>query len=191
MKKSQLLKRTLCHRKSKYSLSLFPRYRQMPPKDSIEQNKSSSLEIKCRSARVEVDYSSWNLVYWQVVTKSNLPLLWNFDFSSRYFCQFSWYFFASISFGDGCFQFQDNKVSLKQAPGKTRYFSQNSSVSPPLTATSDFKCCPYRCSVLLVCVSHSWQMPLILSGSWSARHTGHQCWEHFGWCPVRDHCPPG
>ena len=33
------------------------------------------------------------------------------------FCRFSSYFFASITFGDGFFQFQDNKVSLKQAPG--------------------------------------------------------------------------
>ena len=30
---------------------------------------------------------------------------------------FSSYFFVSIPFGDGFFQFQDNKVSLKQAPG--------------------------------------------------------------------------
>ena len=30
---------------------------------------------------------------------------------------FSSYFFAFITFGDGFFQFQDNKVSLKQAPG--------------------------------------------------------------------------
>ena len=33
---------------------------------------------------------------------------------------FSLYFFASITFGDGFFQFQDNKVSLKQAPGHNR-----------------------------------------------------------------------
>ena len=33
------------------------------------------------------------------------------------FCLFSSYFFASITFGDGFFQFQDNKVRLKQAPG--------------------------------------------------------------------------
>ena len=34
-----------------------------------------------------------------------------------FFLLFSSYFFASITFGDGFFQFQDNKVSLKQAPG--------------------------------------------------------------------------
>ena len=27
------------------------------------------------------------------------------------------FFFASATFGDGCIQFQDNKVSFKQAPG--------------------------------------------------------------------------
>ena len=42
-------------------------------------------------------------------------LLVNFDFSPL-FCLFSSYFFASITFGDGFFQFQDNTVSLKQAP---------------------------------------------------------------------------
>ena len=29
---------------------------------SIEQNKSSSLETKCKMARIEVDYSSSNLI---------------------------------------------------------------------------------------------------------------------------------
>ena len=38
----------------------------------MEKNKSSSLEIKCTIARIEVDYSSWNLIYLQAVKKSNL-----------------------------------------------------------------------------------------------------------------------
>ena len=33
---------------------------------------------------------------------------------------FSSYFFVSIAFGDGFFQFQDKKVSLKQAPRHNR-----------------------------------------------------------------------
>ena len=44
-------------------------------------------------------------------------------------CLFSSYFFASLTFGVGFFQFQDNKVSLKQVLAiimKTRYFSQDS-----------------------------------------------------------------
>ena len=49
-------------------------YRQMPSniqlhlinlKDSIKQNRSSSIKIKCRIARMEVDYSSSNLFLWQ------------------------------------------------------------------------------------------------------------------------------
>ena len=78
---------------SKISFSFFPRhiakchqiYNFIESSDSIEQNKRISLEIKCRIARIEVDYSSWNLIYWQAVRKSNLPFLWSFDFSSRYF----------------------------------------------------------------------------------------------------------
>ena len=33
------------------------------------------------------------------------------------FCLFSSYTVASITFGDGFFQFQDNKVRLRQSPG--------------------------------------------------------------------------
>ena len=35
-------------------------------------------------------------------------------------CLFSSYFFASITFGDGFFQFQDNKGSFQQSPGRNR-----------------------------------------------------------------------
>ena len=40
-----------------------------------------------------------------------------FWLSYSLFCQLSSYLFHSITFGDGFFQFQDNEVSLKQAPG--------------------------------------------------------------------------
>ena len=37
------------------------------------------------TARIEVNYSSCNLIYWQAAKKSNLLFLWKFDFFSRYF----------------------------------------------------------------------------------------------------------
>ena len=83
----------------KIQLSCFKKY-------SIEQNKSSTLVIKCTIARIEVDYSS-----------SNLPLILVTLTFLAVICLFSSYFFASITLGDGFFQFQDNKVRLKQAPG--------------------------------------------------------------------------
>ena len=52
-----------------------------------------------------------------MVKKSNLPFLRKFGLSYLLFCRFSLNFFTSITFGDGFFQFQDNKVSLKQALG--------------------------------------------------------------------------
>ena len=46
-----------------------------------------------------------------------LAILVKFCPSKPLVCLFSSYFFASIAFGDGFFQFHDNKLSLKQAPG--------------------------------------------------------------------------
>ena len=69
--------------------------------------------MKCGIARIEVEI--WFID--RQTKKSNLPFLWNFDYSSHYFaCLTSKYFFAFITFGDGFFQFEDNKLSLKQAP---------------------------------------------------------------------------
>ena len=59
------IKETLPRRNNKTSLSLFPRYiakchqvyNLVESKDPIEQNKSSSLEVKCKITRIEVDYS--------------------------------------------------------------------------------------------------------------------------------------
>ena len=46
-----------------------------------------------------------------------LAILVKFWLFQPLFCLFNSYFFASITFGDGFFQFQENKVSWKQAPG--------------------------------------------------------------------------
>ena len=57
----------------------------------------------------------------------------NFDLSSRYFACLGHISLLSTTFGDGFFQFQDNKVSLKQDPGhnhETRYFIRD---TVPLT----------------------------------------------------------
>ena len=45
-----------------------------------------------------------------------LAILVKFCLFSPLFCLFSSYFFTSITFGSGFFQFEDNKVNLKQAP---------------------------------------------------------------------------
>ena len=85
-------------------------------KDYIEQNKSSSWEIKCRIARIEVDNSSWNLNSWPPVKKSNLPILWNFVISSCYFVCLVHISLLRSLLVMVFFQFQDNRVSWKQVP---------------------------------------------------------------------------
>ena len=52
-------------------------------KYSKEQNKRRSLEIKCKIVRIEVDYSSSNLILWQAVKKLKLPFLCNFHVFSH------------------------------------------------------------------------------------------------------------
>ena len=112
--------------KQNFAQVIFTLYRQTPlniqlswkklKKASTEQNKSRSLEIECRTIRIEVDYSSWNLIYWQAVKKSNLPFLLNIDFSSCYFvCLVHISLILSLLWMV-LFQFPDNKVSLKQVP---------------------------------------------------------------------------
>ena len=117
---------TLSRRNSKISLSLFPRYiakchqiyNLVGLKDSIEQNKSSSLEIKCRIGRIEVDYSSWNLIHWKAVKKSNLPFLWNLKFSNGYFvCLVHVSSLLSLLVMFFFSNFKIKKVGLKPAPG--------------------------------------------------------------------------
>ena len=56
---------------------------------------------------------------WTGGQKSNLPFVCKFYYFSRYFFGFlfSSYFFAPITFGDGFFQFKDNRVlSLNHVP---------------------------------------------------------------------------
>ena len=53
------------------------------------------------------------------------------------FCLFSSYFFASTTFSDGFFQFQDNKVSLKHAPGHNHENTIFQSVQCPSTCNYD------------------------------------------------------
>ena len=50
----------------------------------------------------------------QEIKLANLVKFWLF---LPLFCLFSSYFFAFFTFGDGFFQFQDNKASLNQAYG--------------------------------------------------------------------------
>ena len=74
-------------------------------KDCIEQNRSSSFEVQCRIARMEVDYSSSKLISRQAIKKSKLPFLWNFAFLAFiltlwliFLCfQNVWRFFLPIS----------------------------------------------------------------------------------------------
>ena len=61
--------KTLPLRNDKISLTFISMlYRQMI-KHSLEQNRSSSLEVKCRIARIEVGYSSSKLISRQAVEK--------------------------------------------------------------------------------------------------------------------------
>ena len=82
----------------------------------MEQNRSSSLEIKWRISRIEVDNISSSLILWQAVKESKLPLSLNFDFMAS-FCLlpiFSWL----CHFWRFFFLFRDNKaIGLQQAPG--------------------------------------------------------------------------
>ena len=63
------LRETISQKWQNFAKLISTLYRQMPvniqlvKKDSIAQNKSSSLKIKCRIARIEVNYSSGNLIY--------------------------------------------------------------------------------------------------------------------------------
>ena len=57
---------------------------------------------------------------------------------------FNSYFFASITFGDGFFQFQDNKVSLKQAPGHNH---ENTIFHPGQ--------CPFKCALRELLLMHA------------------------------------
>ena len=66
------------------------------------------------------DWSGLQFITFDFLTggqKIKLDILVEFWLFWPLFCLFGSYFFASITFGDGFFQFQDNKVSLKQAPG--------------------------------------------------------------------------
>ena len=81
-------------RNTKISLSIFScfitkcpqTYNLVKQKDYINQNRSKSLEIKCRIARIEVDYSLLNLTFLTASQKkSKLTMSWNFDLSSRHF----------------------------------------------------------------------------------------------------------
>ena len=59
---SYVIRRQCPAKTAKFSLAFFQVIYQMPPlswiKRSIEQNKRTSLKIKCRIASTEVDYSS-------------------------------------------------------------------------------------------------------------------------------------
>ena len=100
--KGTLFLHTLCQMPSNIQISWEKR-------DNKANQKQKNLEVKWR---IEVDFSSWDLIYWQAVKKLNLPFLWNFDFSSHFYSLVHISLFLPL-----LTMVSSNSKIIKEAPG--------------------------------------------------------------------------